>query len=197
MSAEGVDLKKRRLLTVATSVVGAVGVGFALVPFIASMQPSARAKALGAPAEADISKLEPGQMLRVKWRGQPVWVVHRTEQNLKDLESMVGLLADPNSEVPQRPAYSKNPHRSRKPQFFVAVGICTHLGCSPTFRPEVAPADLGPAWKGGFFCPCHGSSFDLAGRVYKGVPAPTNLVVPPHRYLSDTQILIGDDGGAA
>ena len=197
MSAEGVDLKKRRLLTAATSVVGAVGVGFALVPFVASMQPSARAKALGAPAEADISKLEPGQMLRVKWRGQPVWVVHRTEQNLKDLESLVGLLADPNSEAPQQPAYSKNPYRSRKPQFFVAVGICTHLGCSPTFRPDVAPADLGPAWKGGFFCPCHGSSFDLAGRVYKGVPAPTNLVVPPHRYLSDTLILIGDDGGAA
>jgi ubiquinol-cytochrome c reductase iron-sulfur subunit len=197
MSAEGVDLRKRRFLTAATSVVGAVGVGFALVPFIASMQPSAKARALGAPAEADISKLEPGQMLRVKWRGQPVWVVRRTEQNLKDLESLVGQLSDPNSEVPQQPPYCKNPHRSRKPEFFVAVGICTHLGCSPTFRPDVAPADLGPAWKGGFFCPCHGSSFDLAGRVFKGVPAPTNLVIPPHRFLSDTLILVGDDGGAA
>ena len=197
MSAEGVDLKKRRLLTAATSVVGAVGVGFALVPFVASMQPSAKAKALGAPAEADISKLEPGQMLRVKWRGQPVWVVYRTEQNLKDLPTLDGDLADPASQVPQQPSYCKNPVRSRKPQFFVAVGICTHLGCSPTFRPDVAPADLGPAWKGGFFCPCHGSRFDLAGRVYKGVPAPTNLVVPPYRYLSDTLILIGDDGGAA
>ena len=195
--SEGVDLKKRRFLTAATSVVGAVGVGFALVPFIASMQPSAKAKALGAPAEADISKLEPGQMLRVKWRGQPVWVVRRTEQNLKDLESRVGELLDPNSDAPQQPAYCKNPHRSRKPEFLVAVGICTHLGCSPTFRPEVGPADLGAAWKGGFFCPCHGSTFDLAGRVFKGVPAPSNLVIPPHRFLSDTLILVGDDGGAA
>jgi ubiquinol-cytochrome c reductase iron-sulfur subunit len=197
MSAEGVDLRKRRFLTAATSVVGAVGVGFALVPFIASMQPSAKARALGAPAEADISKLEPGQMLRVKWRGQPVWVVKRTEQNLKDLASLVPELLDPDSVAPQQPPYCKNPHRSRKPELFVAVGICTHLGCSPTFRPEVAPADLGAAWKGGFFCPCHGSRFDLAGRVYKGVPAPTNLVIPPHRFLSDTLILVGDDGGAA
>jgi ubiquinol-cytochrome c reductase iron-sulfur subunit len=192
-----VDLKKRRFLTAATSVVGAVGVGFALVPFIASMQPSAKAKALGAPAEADISKLEPGQMLRVKWRGQPVWVVRRTEQNLKDLDALKGELLDPDSIAPQQPAYCKNPHRSRKPEFLVAVGICTHLGCSPTFRPEVAPADLGAAWKGGFFCPCHGSTFDLAGRVFKGVPAPSNLVIPPHRFLSDTLILVGDDGGAA
>ncbi len=197
MSAEGVDLKKRRFLTAATSVVGAVGVGFALVPFIASMQPSAKARAAGAPAEADISKLEPGQMLRVKWRGQPVWVVHRTEQNLKDMETLTGELLDPNSEAPQQPSYCKNPHRSRKPQYLVAIGICTHLGCSPSFRPEVAPADLGPAWKGGFFCPCHGSTFDLAGRVFKGVPAPSNLVIPPYRFLSDTLILIGDDGGAA
>jgi ubiquinol-cytochrome c reductase iron-sulfur subunit len=197
MSAEGTDLKKRRFLTAATSVVGAVGVGFALVPFIASMQPSARAKALGAPAEADISKLEPGQMLRVKWRGQPVWVVHRTEQNLKDMAGLTGELLDPNSEAPQQPPYAKNPHRSRKPQFLVAVGICTHLGCSPTYRPDVAPADLGAAWKGGFFCPCHGSRFDLAGRIFKGMPAPSNLVVPPYRFLSDTLILIGDDGGAA
>jgi len=197
MSAEGVDLKKRRFLTAATSVVGAVGVGFALVPFIASMQPSAKAKALGAPAEADISKLEPGQMLRVKWRGQPVWVVYRTPENLKDLDALKGELLDPDSIAPQQPAYCKNPHRSRKPQYLVAIGICTHLGCSPTFRPEVAPADLGAAWKGGFFCPCHGSTFDLAGRVFKGVPAPSNLVIPPHRFLSDTLILVGDDGGAA
>ena len=197
MSAEGVDLRKRRFLTAATSVVGAVGVGFALVPFVASMQPSAKAKALGAPAEADISKLEPGQMLRVKWRGQPVWVVRRTPENLKDLAGLTGALLDPNSDAPQQPAYCKNPHRSRKPEFLVAVGICTHLGCSPTFRPEVAPADLGPAWKGGFFCPCHGSTFDLAGRVFKGVPAPSNLVIPPYRFLSDTRILVGDDGGAA
>jgi ubiquinol-cytochrome c reductase iron-sulfur subunit len=197
MSAEGVDLKKRRFLTAATSVVGAVGVGFALVPFIASMQPSARAKALGAPAEADISKLEPGQMLRVKWRGQPIWVVRRTEQNLKDLETLASQLLDPNSEAKQQPEYAKNTYRSRKPEYLVAVGICTHLGCSPTYRPDVAPADLGPEWKGGFFCPCHGSRFDLAGRVFKGVPAPSNLVIPPYRFLSDTLILVGDDGGAA
>ena len=197
MSAEGVDLRKRRFLTAATSVVGAVGVGFALVPFVASMQPSAKAKALGAPAEADISKLEPGQILRVKWRGQPVWVVYRTPENLKDLDALKGELLDPDSIAPQQPAYCKNPHRSRKPQYLVAIGICTHLGCSPTFRPEVAPADLGAAWKGGFFCPCHGSTFDLAGRVFKGVPAPSNLVIPPHRFLSDTLILVGDDGGAA
>ena len=197
MSAEGVDLKKRRFLTAATSVVGAVGVGFALVPFIASMQPSAKAKALGAPAEADISKLEPGQILRVKWRGQPVWVVYRTPENLKDLDALTGELLDPDSIAPQQPAYCRNPHRSRKPEYLVAVGICTHLGCSPTYRPEVAPADLGAAWRGGFFCPCHGSRFDLAGRVYKGVPAPSNLVIPPYRFLSDKLILVGDDGGAA
>jgi ubiquinol-cytochrome c reductase iron-sulfur subunit len=197
MSAEGVDLKKRRFLTAATSVVGAVGVGFALVPFIASMQPSAKAKALGAPAEADISKLEPGQILRVKWRGQPVWVVYRTPENLKDLDALKGELLDPDSIAPQQPAYCRNPHRSRKPEYLVAIGICTHLGCSPTYRPEVAPADLGAAWRGGFFCPCHGSRFDLAGRVYKGVPAPSNLVIPPYRFLSDKLILVGDDGGAA
>ena len=197
MSAEGVDLKKRRFLTAATSVVGAVGVGFALVPFVASMQPSARAKALGAPVEADISKLEPGQLLRVKWRGQPIWVVRRTEQNLKDLETLASQLLDPNSEAKQQPEYAKNTYRSRKPEYLVAVGICTHLGCSPTYRPDVAPADLGPEWKGGFFCPCHGSRFDLAGRVFKGVPAPSNLVIPPYRFLSDTLILVGDDGGAA
>ena len=197
MSAEGVDLKKRRFLTAATSVVGAVGVGFALVPFIASMQPSAKAKALGAPAEADISKLEPGQILRVKWRGQPVWVVYRTPENLKDLDSLTPELLDPDSTAPQQPPYCKNPYRSRKPQYLVAIGICTHLGCSPTYRPDVAPPDLGASWKGGFFCPCHGSRFDLAGRVFKGVPAPKNLVIPPYRFLSDTLILVGDDGGAA
>ncbi len=197
MSADGVDLKKRRMLVAATSVVGAVGAVYVAVPFVASMQPSAKAKALGAPAEADISKLEPGQLMRVKWRGKPVWIVFRTKQNLADLPSLNDKLRDPNSEVPQQPPYCKNEYRSRKPEYLVAVGICTHLGCSPTYRPEMAPADLGPEWKGGFFCPCHGSRFDLAARVYKGVPAPTNLVVPPHQYLSDTTILIGDDGGAA
>jgi len=196
MSAGDVDLKKRRLLTAATSVVGAVGAGYVVYPFLASWAPSEKAKAAGAPVEADISKLEPGQLLRVKWRGKPVWIVRRTEQNLQDLTSLESLLADPNSEMPQQPEYAKNPHRSINPEYLLAIGICTHLGCSPTFRPEVAPADLGADWKGGFFCPCHGSRFDLAARVYSGVPAPTNLVIPPHQYLSDTRILIGEDGGA-
>jgi ubiquinol-cytochrome c reductase iron-sulfur subunit len=196
MSADVIDLKKRRFLTAATSVVGAVGAAYVAVPFVASMNPSARAKAAGAPVEADISKLEPGQILRVKWRGKPVWVVKRTAQNLKDLESINGQLADPGSEQPQQPAYCKNPTRSIKPEILVAVGICTHLGCSPTFRPDVAPADLGAEWKGGFFCPCHGSRFDLAGRVYSGVPAPTNLVIPPYHFPSDGNVVIGLDGGA-
>ena len=199
MTAVGVDLKKRRFLTAVTSVVGAVGVGFAAWPFLASWNPSERAKALGAPEEADISKLEPGELLRVKWRGKVTWVVHRTEENLKDLPTLDDRLADPNSEVPQQPPYCKNPVRSIKPEYLIAIGICTHLGCSPTYRPDVGAADLGgDAWKGGFFCPCHGSKFDLAGRVFSGVPAPTNLVIPPHKYLTDTLVLIGeDDGGAA
>ena len=198
MSAEGVDLKKRRFLTASTAVVGAVGVGFAAVPFIASWQPSERAKALGAPEEVDISKLEPGAKLNVKWRGKVCWVVHRTPDMLAGLPKLDGKLADPASEVPtQQPEYCKNATRSIKPEYAVLVGICTHLGCSPTYRPEMGPADLGADWLGGFFCPCHGSLFDLAGRVYKGVPAPTNLVVPPHQYLSDDVILIGVDGGAA
>ncbi len=197
MNSEGVDLKKRRFLTVSTAVVGAVGAGFAAVPFIANWQPSARAKAAGAPEEANVAGLEEGGLLRVKWRGKVTWVVHRSQQMLDDLASLDGDLTDPGSEAPQQPAYCTNPHRSIKPKYFVAIGICTHLGCSPTFRPEVAPADLGPKWKGGFYCACHGSKFDLAGRVYAGVPAPTNLEIPPHSYISDDVILIGVDGGAA
>ena len=198
MSANSVDLKRRRMLIIATSAVSAVGAGFAAVPFLASWNPSAKAKAAGAPAEADISKLDPGQMLRVKWRGKPVWIVRRTEANLSDLAELDGLLADPDSQAEQQPEYCRNASRAIKPEYLVAVGICTHLGCSPTHRPEVGAADLGGAeWKGGFFCPCHGSRFDLAGRVYAGVPAPTNLVIPPHQYVSDTQILIGVDGGAS
>ncbi len=197
MSSQGVDLKKRRMLITATAGVGAVGAGFALVPFISYWQPSARAKALGAPEEADISKLEVGALLRVKWRGKVCWIVHRSEETLKSLKEDTAHLLDPDSEVPQQPDYCKNWHRSIKPEYLVAVGICTHLGCSPTYRPDIAPADLGPDWKGGFFCPCHGSKFDMAGRVFKGVPAPTNLVIPPHKYLSDTRILIGEDAGGA
>jgi ubiquinol-cytochrome c reductase iron-sulfur subunit len=197
MSADGVDLKKRRMLTAATSVVGAVGAGYVAYPFLASWAPSEKAKAAGAPVEADISKLEPGQMMRVKWRGKPVWIVRRTEKNVADLAKIEERLLDPSSELPQQPEYCKNQTRSRKPEYLVAVGICTHLGCSPTYRPDAAPADLGPEWVGGFFCPCHGSRFDLAGRVYSGVPAPTNLVIPPYQFLSDTRILVGEDGGAS
>jgi ubiquinol-cytochrome c reductase iron-sulfur subunit len=192
-----VDLKKRRLLVAATSVVGAVGAVYVAVPFVASMNPSAKARAAGAPVEADISKLEPGAILRVKWRGKPVWVVSRTKEMLKLMAELTPQLLDPDSLASDQPEYCKNEHRSIKPEFLVATGICTHLGCSPTYRPDVAPADLGPDWKGGFFCPCHGSRFDLAGRVYKGVPAPANLVIPKHTYLSDKTILIGEDGGAA
>jgi len=197
MSAQGVDNKRRRVLVAATSVVGAVGIGYVAVPFIASMKPSARARAAGAPVEADIGKLEPGALLRVKWRGKPVWVVRRTEKMLAALPGLDPLLTDPNSEASVQPEYCKNPTRSIKPEFLVAVGICTHLGCAPTFRPEFAPADLGPEWKGGFFCPCHGSRFDLAARVFTGSPAPVNLVIPKHTYISDTTILVGEDGGAA
>ena len=197
MSADEVDLKRRRFLTAATTVVGGVGAAFAAVPFVASMNPSERAKSLGAPVEIDISKLEEGQMVRVKWRGKPVWVVRRTRDMLDALASLDDSVADPDSGMEQQPEYAKNAYRSVKEEYLVLVGICTHLGCSPQFRPEVAPADLGGDWKGGFFCPCHGSRFDLAGRVYKGVPAPKNLQVPPHYYLADTRILIGEDGGAA
>ena len=196
-SIVAVDPGRRRFLTAATSVVGAVGTAFAVVPFLSSLQPSARAQAAGAPVEADISKLEPGAMIVVEWRGQPVWIVRRTEENLAALSGLTDILADPGSERDQQPEYAKNEYRSIKAEYAVLIGICTHLGCSPTFRPEMAPADLGSDWKGGFFCPCHGSKFDLAGRVYAGVPAPTNLVVPPYHFLSDTRILVGEDKGAA
>lgn len=197
MSADGVDLKKRRFLTAATTVVGAIGTGFVVYPFLAAWAPSEKAKAAGAPVEADISKLEPGQLMRVEWRGKPVWIVYRTEQNLKDLPTLNDRLADPASEVPQQPSYCQNEHRSIKPEYLVAIGICTHLGCSPSYVPEAAPKEFDAEWKGGFFCPCHGSRFDLAGRVFAGVPAPTNLVIPKYRYMSDTRILVGDDGGVS
>jgi ubiquinol-cytochrome c reductase iron-sulfur subunit len=159
------------------------------------MQPSVKAMAAGAPVEVDISKIEEGQLIRVAWRGKPVWVLQRSPEVLKTLTTLDGELRDPQSMESSQPELSKNPARSLKPEIFVAVGLCTHLGCSPTFRPEVAPHDLGENWKGGFFCPCHGSWFDLAGRVYKGVPAPTNLEVPPYRYVNDTQIIIGEAEG--
>lgn len=190
---ESPDLARRRVLVRATTALGAVGVVMATVPFVASMLPSERAKVAGVPVEVDISKLEPGALLTVEWRGKPVWILRRTNEMLQLLKKDHQRLSDPESEVPQQPTYSKNPTRSIKPEYLVTVGICTHLGCVPTFRPEVAPADLGPGWLGGFYCPCHGSKFDLAGRVYKGVPAPTNLVIPRHNYLSDFKLIIGTD----
>ena len=188
-----VDKGKRRSLIGATGVVGGVGAAAAAVPVVMSFFPSERAKAAGAPVEIDISKLEPGQKIDVEWRGKVCWIVQRTPDMLATLPKLTERLADASSRQDQQPAYARNEHRSIKPGVWIAVGICTHLGCSPTFRKDIAPADLGPDWLGGFFCPCHQSKFDLAGRVYKSMPAPTNLVVPPHKYLSDSKVLIGDD----
>lgn len=200
MTNSEVDTGRRRVLIAATSAMGAAGVGAIAVPFLSSWAPSERAKAAGAPVEVNVSKLEPGQLMRVIWRGKPVWIVHRDEKSIAALPSLNSQLTDPESaEKTQQPeeGYATNLHRSINPKYFVAVGICTHLGCSPTYRPELAPADLGAEWKGGWYCPCHGSRFDLAGRVYKGVPAPTNLVVPPHHFKNENTILVGEHGGAA
>ncbi len=184
---------RRRFLLAATSVAGGIATVAVATPFVMSMMPSERAKAAGAPVEVDISKVEPGMLLLVEWRGKVVWVLNRTPEMLATLKKLDGEVADPKSEKPQQPQYAQNETRSIKPDILVVEGVCTHLGCSPVFRKDIAPADLGPDWIGGFFCPCHGSKFDLAGRVYKAVPAPTNLVVPPHMYLSDTTLLIGSD----
>lgn len=194
MSTDEIDHRRRRLLQIATTVVGGVGAAYVATPFILSMDPSAKAKAAGAPVDVDISKLRPGQLMTVEWRGKPVWVLRRTESMLEAMKSRDGDLKDPNSdELSQQPSYAKNPTRSINPEYMVMIGICTHLGCAPTYRPELAPADLGPQWKGGFFCPCHGSRYDLAGRVFKGVPAPSNLVVPPYHFVTSTRILVGVD----
>ena len=195
--SEGGGFTRRHFLTVATAVTGAVGAVAAAVPFVASFRPSARAQALGAPVEVDISKLEPGALLKVEWRGQPIYVVHRTPPMLSTLATDSTLLRDPESVESIQPEYAMNEFRSIKPAYAVLVGVCTHLGCAPMPRFEVGPADLGPDWPGGFYCPCHGSKFDMAGRVFEGVPAPTNLVVPPHRYINDSTLLIGEDTGAA
>jgi ubiquinol-cytochrome c reductase iron-sulfur subunit len=192
-----VDLRKRRFLIGATSVVGGVGAVSAATPFVMSLFPSERARAAGAPVEVDIDKLEAGQKIDVEWRGKVVWILNRTDAMLATLPKLDPKLADPGSNSSQQPADCKNEHRSIKNNVVVMIGICTHLGCSPTFRPEVAPADLGADWLGGFFCPCHQSKFDLAGRVYSGVPAPANLPVPPHRYLTATRIVIGEPGKPA
>ncbi len=198
MSEQDVDKSRRRFLTAATTVVGAIGASAAVVPFVGSMMPSARALSAGAPVEVDISKLEPGRRLVVEWRKQPVWVLHRTKQNLDDLAKLEDKLADVESNSSKQPAYAKNKYRSMKPEYLVVIGICTHLGCSPQYRPEVGNVDFDSGWLGGFFCACHGSKFDLAGRVYSGVPAPTNLVIPPYMYINnDKVVVIGEDGGVA
>ncbi len=192
MGDNDLDRGKREFL-VATSVLGGVGAVAAAVPFVASMLPSERAKALGAPVEVDVSKLAPGEIMRVEWRGKPVWIVRRTKEMLDSIPKSDGLVTDPKLEVDQQPNYAKNENRSIKPELLVLEGVCTHLGCSPQFKPKEESADMGADWAGGFFCPCHGSKFDFAGRVYKGAPAPINLRVPPHTYLADSTILIGED----
>ena len=198
MGEANVNNGKRRFLVVATSVAGGAAAVAVAVPFVASMFPSARAKAAGAPVEVDISKVEPGMMIRAEWRSKPVWIVHRTSDMLEGLKKVDNRVADPDSERPMQPAYAKNEYRSRKPEWLVLVGICTHLGCSPSDKLKAGPdSGLGEEWPGGFFCPCHGSKFDLAGRVFKDVPAPTNLEVPKYQFLTDTRLVIGEDGKGA
>lgn len=189
-----IDTGKRRFLTAAASVVGGAGVAAVAVPFVSSMSPSAKAEAAGAPVNVDISQLEAGQLLTVEWRGKPVWIFRRSQEALEALPTLNDELRDPQSEVAsQQPEYCQTPNRAIRDEIMVLVGVCTHLGCSPTFRPELGAADLGDDWKGGFFCPCHGSKFDLAGRVFRGVPAPTNLVVPPYRFQGDSTVIVGED----
>jgi ubiquinol-cytochrome c reductase iron-sulfur subunit len=192
MSDKEMDRGKRDFI-VATSVVGGVAAVAGAAPFVASMFPSERAKALGAPVEVDIGKLAPGEMMRVEWRGKPVWIVRRTKDMLESIKKSDEKVTDPTLKVAQQPEYAKNEGRSIKPEVLVLEGVCTHLGCSPQFKPKELSADMGADWVGGFYCPCHGSKFDFAGRVYKGAPAPTNLKVPPHVYLAETTILIGED----
>ncbi len=193
MSNDGVNHARRRFLTVATTGVGVAGAGFVVTPFVGSWNPSAKAKAAGAPVKINISKVESGQMITEEWRGKPVYVLRRTQAMLAALDKTKETVSDPDSAKSVQPEYCKNPHRSLREEILVLVGLCTHLGCAPKNRFEVAPEDLGKDWVGGFFCPCHGSKFDLAGRVFKGVPAPFNLEVPPYRFESDDIIVIGED----
>ncbi|MBR0566612.1 ubiquinol-cytochrome c reductase iron-sulfur subunit [Azoarcus sp. L1K30] len=197
MSVEQKMDSGRRTLLLATSAAGGVAAVATAVPFVASLTPSERAKAAGAPVEVDVGKLAPGEMMTVEWRGKPVWVLRRTPEMLASLEKAAPNLSDPQSEKEQQPEYAKNEYRSIKPEYLVAVGICTHLGCSPSekFKPG-AESGMGEDWPGGFLCPCHGSRFDLAGRVFKSMPAPTNLEIPPYKYIADTTIIVGDDGKA-
>ncbi|HWV15607.1 MAG TPA: ubiquinol-cytochrome c reductase iron-sulfur subunit [Cellvibrio sp.] len=197
MSNGVVNKTRRNLLIGLTSGVGAIGAVGVAVPFVGSWNPSAKAKAAGASVKVNISKIEPGQMITEEWRGKPVYIVRRTPAALESLAKVESQLRDPNSDAPQQPAYAKNHSRAIKDEFAILLGVCTHLGCAPLFRPDVGAADLGgDKWQGGFFCPCHGSKYDLAGRVYTGVPAPLNLEVPKHMYESDNIVIIGEDKGA-
>lgn len=197
MNDDGIDKSRRRFLTTTATVVGGVGAAATSVPFIASMTPSAKTKAIGAPVEVDLGDLQPGERKIAQWQGKPVWILRRTNETLEQLANPGPQIRDPKSEENQQPEYARNEYRSIKPEYLIVLGLCTHLGCSPSYVAEEDEHDLGPEWKGGFFCPCHGTLFDLAGRVYKNFPAPTNLVIPPHKYLSDTLVLIGDDSGVS
>ena len=192
---EEVDTGRRHFLTVATIATGAVGAAFVAVPFLASWKPSARAKAMGAPVEVDVGKLEPGAMLKVEWRGKAIYVVNRTPKMLGQIDGLDSRLRDPGSDESEQPAFARNPARALKPEFFVVAGVCTHLGCAPIEKFTPGDVTVSADWPGGFFCPCHGSKFDMSGRVFKDVPAPTNLPVPPYSFLSDTRILIGAETG--
>jgi ubiquinol-cytochrome c reductase iron-sulfur subunit len=195
MSDKPDDISRRRTLVRLTAAAGGVAAAGAAVPFVASLAPSERARAAGAPVEADIESLKPAVLRTIEWRGQPVWILRRTPDMLQRLASAEPLLIDPGSRVSsQQPDYAKNPTRSIEPEVLVTVALCTHLGCIPTYYPE--SDSLQPGWPGGFYCPCHGSKFDLAGRVYRGSPAPTNLVIPPHRYMSATRLVVGEDAKA-
>jgi ubiquinol-cytochrome c reductase iron-sulfur subunit len=185
--------KTRRALVAATAAAGAVASVGAAVPFVWSMWPSERAKAAGAPVEVDVSRLAPGELMVVEWRGKPVWVIRRTKEMIDSLKAVASRLTDPESRASVQPPYAKNEVRAVKPEIMVMEGVCTHLGCSPQLKPAEAKAEMGADWVGGFYCPCHGSKFDYAGRVFKGAPAPLNLPVPPHTYLADAVILIGED----
>lgn len=192
MPDDTVDVGRRRFLTGSTALVGGTGAVVAMWPFVASMSPSARARTAGAPIEVDIGQMEWGQKIDLIWRKQPIWIIRRTPEMVAALEAEAGYLRDPGSDQSEQPEFAQNYHRSLNPEFLVLVGVCTHLGCNPTYRPDAAPEDLGAEWPGGFFCACHGSRFDLAGRVYDHVPANANLRVPPYRFVSDTRILIGE-----
>ena len=198
MSSDGVNTGRRKFLTAATSAVGVAGAVGVAVPFLGSWNPSAKAKAAGAPVKADIGKLEPGQMVVIEWRGKPVYVMHRTPAQLDALPELNSVLKDPESKISDQPAYITGVDRAIRPELLVLVGLCTHLGCAPKFRPQVGAADLGgDEWLGGFFCPCHGSKFVLSGRVYSGVPASKNLEVPPYSFEGDNVLVIGVDSEAA